>query len=267
MFTFSEPVLTATPERMLSYIFYLLLYPFLLLGFIFLGRKTASHSIKKRYEWKPLGMENGLVGFYGLLVSFALIQSGNYANERQTMIHHVSDDASEILRTSVTFEPELGARIRSYFSSLFKTMEELPGTTPQDISLHIKTIDRLDEEMDKHLSAYIAAHPLEKDEITSLLAKVDRMISTYYRLMHSYHRTIPKLILAILLLFSLLIGFLMGFTGKRNGNQVHVSTTIFIVISFIIMNVINDLDNPSIGIIQPDFGNITEVMETYKIRV
>ena len=112
---------------------------------------------------------------------------------------------------------------------------------------------------------YILQHPGERERIAAMLGKIDRMESTYYRLMHSYHRTLPRMILVVLILFSLLISFQMGYIGRLHGNRFLLTSSIFIVMSVIILNIIHDLDTPSFGFLKPDYYDIEEVMNTYRI--
>jgi hypothetical protein len=207
------------------------------------------------------------VGFYALLASFTLAQSGTHAHDRELMIHSIANDISEILRVSQTNEPNLNERVRTYFSDFYKIVREPYSSDEKEITARIKTIDDMDELFDRDMLQYISLHPLEKERIRSFLAKMDRMESNYYQLIHSYNRTIPALILMILVLFSLFIGFLIGFVGKFNGNHIYITEITFVVISFVILNVIHDLDNPSIGFIRPDFQDLAEVMQTYHINI
>lgn len=250
---------------MLQYLFYLVAYPLLLVLSTILGRIAAGRSLKRHRDWKPLGMENGILGFYALLTSFTLVQAGNQARDRELMVHTVADDISEILRTGLTYEHTLNASIRAYFTDFYKIIQEPFKANRESISQRLLVIDKRDDTFDAEMQRYILDHPAERGNISNLLSRIDKMESIYYRFMHSYHRTMPKMILLILVLFSLLIGFLMGFAEKLHGNRMHISTIIFVIISVIILNVIHDLDNPAFGFLKPSIEDIGEMMETYGI--
>jgi hypothetical protein len=251
---------------MSSFIFYLIVYPILLFSSMFIGRRTAIRSLKKKHQWKPTGLESGLMGFYALLISFTLVQSGNHASERNAMIHTIADDMSEVLRISTTYEPGLHARVKAHYADLYKIIKTPFGYSSIEVSNRIRKIDKLDDSLDREMYQYIAQKPQARESIINLLAKTDRMESIYYRLMHSYNETIPQMILLILVLFSMFIGFLIGFVEKFYDNHVHIIPITFVVISVIILNVIHDLDNPNIGFIKPNFNDITEVMQSFKIE-
>jgi hypothetical protein len=248
-----------------TYFFYLLVYPAILLLSIFIGRKIAVRSLGKNHQWKPLGLENGIMGFYALLTSFTLVQSGGHANERDVMIHTIADDISEVLRVSGLDEPALHQRVRVYFSDFYGIINHPAETDEHRIAKRINTIDSLDNILDADMRRYIKANPDARVKITTMLAKIDRMESTYYRFIYSYDKSVPKIILLMLVLFSLFIGFMMGFIGRFYGNHIHISTTTFVVMSILILNIIHDLDSPAVGFIKPDFSDIGEVMHTFRI--
>jgi hypothetical protein len=249
---------------MISYIFHLLLYPLLLLVSIFLGRKTAHYSEGKGYQWKPLGIEGGLMGFYGLLISFTLVQSGNHFKERVDMGQRLADELSELMRITQTVDEEVGGHIRGFIFKAYKVMLAYKYSSKGSVYTVIGRVEGLDRELDKYLLGYIKANPASKSEIVGIMVKLDHVESVAYRILHSYHRGIPLFILFVLVLYSLLMGFLLGFIGMYHKNHIHISTSIFVIISFITINFIHDLNSPAQGFIKPDFQDITDVIDLYK---
>ncbi|HEY0611291.1 MAG TPA: hypothetical protein VGD35_16590, partial [Chitinophaga sp.] len=199
---------------MISYLFHLLLYPLLLLASIFIGRKTAHNSERKGYQWKPLGIEGGLMGFYALLVSFTLVQSGNHFRERVDMGQRLADELSELLRITQTLDPGVAQQIRTFTFEAHKVMLEYKYNTKGSVYTVIGRIENMDKELDKYLLAYIKANPVSKTEMVNIMVKIDHLESVAYRILHSYHRSIPVFILFVLVMYSLLIGFMLGFIGK-----------------------------------------------------
>jgi hypothetical protein len=248
---------------MVSYLFYLLAYPILLLTSIFIGRKTADNSHRKSHQWKPLGVEGGLMGFYGLLVSFTLVQSGSHFKERVDMGQRLADELSELLRITQTLDPEVAQQIRTFTFKAHKVMLEYKYHTRGSVYEVIGRVEDMDKELDKYLLAYMKANPASRTEMVNIMVKIDHVESVAYRILHSYHRSIPVFILFVLVLYSLLIGFMLGFIGRYYKNHIHISTSIFVIISFITINFIHDLDSPSQGFIKPDFQDITDVVNMY----
>jgi hypothetical protein len=249
---------------MISYLFYLLAYPVLLFAAVIAGRKTAASSHRKSHQWKPLGVENGLMGFYGLLVSFTLVQSGSHYKERVEMGQRLSDELSELLRITQTLDPQVAAQVRNFTFQSNQTMQEYKYDSKKSVYAVIAKVEATDKVLDKYLLAYIHANPASKTEIVNIMVKIDHLESVAYRILHSYHRNIPIFILFVLVVFSLLIAFMLGFIGRYHNNHIHISTGIFIIISFITINFIHDLDSPAQGFIRPDFQDITDVVNMYK---
>lgn len=252
---------------MLSYIFYLLVYPLLLILSVYAGHRMAARQRKNDRFWKPLGLENGIVGFYALLISFTLVQSGNHSQERSVMLHTIAADISEILRTSAAYDSTAHNHVRRYFTDFYQIMRRPFGQTRASVERHIEMIDSLDHVFDVRMAQYIAGNPTERDKVISLLSRTDRMESTYYRFMHSYHRKLPKMILIVLILFSMSISYLIGFISRVHQNRSFITAIIFVFMSVVTVNIIQDLDNPAFGFIQPRFDDIEEVMNTYQIPV
>lgn len=249
---------------MAAYVFYLLVYPLLLFASIFAGRRTAARSHKKSHQWRPLGVENGLMGFYGLLVSFTLVQSGNHFKERLDMSQRLADELSELLRITQTLDAQVAGEIRSFTFRSYKIMEKYKYHADGSVYTIIGQVEGLDRELDRYLLAFIKANPGAKAEIVNIMVKLDHVESVAYRILHSYHRSIPIFILFVLVLYSLLIAFMLGFIGGYHKNHIHISTSIFVIISFITINFIHDLDSPSQGFIRPDFQDITDVINMYQ---
>lgn len=250
---------------MLPYLFYLILYPILLIGSVLAGRRTATRSQRKSHQWKPLGVENGLVGFYGLLVSFTLVQSGNNARERAEMTQRLADELSALLRITQTIDPSLRTEIRSFTFQSYKVMQGKEYIKKDSVNAAISNVEALDKKLDVYFLDFIKTHPESKAEIVDIMVKIDHLESIAYRILHAYHRTVPTFTLFVLVLFSLLVAFMMGFIGKYNNNHIHISTTVFLVISFIIINFIHDLNTPARGFIKPDFQDIADVIKIYTI--
>jgi hypothetical protein len=250
---------------MVPYLFYLILYPLLLLLSIFAGRRTAARSHRKSHQWKPLGVENGLMGFYGLLVSFTLVQSSNNAKERTEMTQRLADELSGLLRVAQTLDPGLRNEIRSFTFKSYRIMDEKRYDKRDSADAAITQVEILDKELDKYFLEYIKNNPASKPDIVSIMVKMDHLESVAYRILHSYHRRVPVFTLFVLIIYSLLMAFLIGFIGKYHGNHIYISTTIFVVISFVAINFIHDLDTPSRGFIKPNFEDINEVMKIYGI--
>jgi hypothetical protein len=250
---------------MLPYFFYFGLYPLLLLLTIYLGKKTQIRIGKYAYAWKPIGLESSLIGFYALLTSFTLAQSGNNARDREQMIQTVANDISEILRVSLIDETPLYDKVYAYFADFTKIISQPVNPDAQAIEASIKAIHVLDDSLNNFMKVYTQLNPSARQRVGTILSRIDAMESDYYRLVHSFQRRLPSVILFVLIFFSMLIGFLMGYMEKSSENNFRITTFIFVVMSVIIINVIHDLDDPSLGFLTPNFDDIKQVIGTLHI--
>ncbi|QNL51861.1 hypothetical protein H8S90_09935 [Olivibacter sp. SDN3] len=248
---------------MLGLIFHIIVYPVLLIASLGIGKKVADYVFPTRPKWTPLGIENGLVGFYSLLISFSLVQAGNNAKERTGYIHDTADKLALILRKSKLYDHELQVELYNYMSCIFDMQLNAVQRSNAEVRETVREIETLDHSFDRFLVDYIARHPGKKQNVSELINALEEMEHIYYRLLYSYHRNTPTLILFILILFSLLIGFLLGFLRGMLHTKMHISAIIFAVMSYIILYTIQDLDNPSAGIIKPDFTDIKNIRELY----
>ena len=251
--------------QMFSYFFYLGIYPLLLLLSIYIGEKTVIRIRKSSKEWRPIGLESSLIGFYALLASFTLAQSSNNARDREQMIQSVANNISEILRVSLIEEPALHDRINIYFSDFNKIIEQLVKPDDQSIKAGINAIDVIDDSLNNFMKRYIETNPSAQARIGATLLRIDQMESNYYQLLHSFQRRLPSVILFVLIFFSMLIGYLMGYMEKAFGNKFRISAFIFVVMSVIIINVIHDLDDPLTGFLTPNFDDIKNVIENFNV--
>lgn len=248
---------------MLGLIFQVIVYPILLITSLGTGKKVADHVFPKRPNWKPLGIENGLVGFYSLLISFSLVQAGNNAKERTGYIHDTADKLALLLRKSKLYDHELQVKLYDYMSCIFDLQLNAVHRSKTEVRETVREIETLGYDFDRFLVEYTARRPEKKQNVSELMNALEQMENTYYKLLYSYHRSTPPLILFILILFSLFIGFLLGFLRGMLHTKMHISAIIFAVMSYIILYTIQDLDNPSVGIIKPDFTDIKNIRELY----
>jgi ABC-type microcin C transport system permease subunit YejE len=250
---------------MLSFIFYFLIYPLLLLFSLYIGVLLAGRTLKKSYEWKPLSLENGLLGFYALLISFSLAQAASHHRERIGFIHETGDKMDLMIRKSELYSPELKTRLKPYYTQLFVVFLGEVQVSRGAVRQTINKVQALDDDLDRYLIEYAKLSPEKQKEANELIGLIEQTEDIYYRLMYSYHENTPHLIMLILVMFSLLIGVLMGFINKIHHNRVHITAVIFIIISFLMINTIHDLDTPSLGFIKPSFENLGDVKESFDL--
>lgn len=245
-------------------IFFIIIYPLLLATSLIAGRKVGVYLAPKIPEWKPLGLEGALVGFFALLISFMLVQAGNNARVRTDYIHDMADKLSFTLRKSKLYEKELQSNLYHHISTLLaRQMTHIPDTK-KGVYIEIRKMEGLGAHFDQQLLKHVDEKRINIVQAKELMRDLEQLESSYYRLLHSYHHSAPRLVLFILLLFSLFIGFLFGFMRGMMQTRVHISAIIFALMSYIIICVIFDLDSPTSGLIRPDVTEIENIKAVYK---
>ena len=76
-------------------------FPFCILLFFFVGAGVlcAGHY-KKKHKWENSGIENAVVGIFGLIISFTFLQAGNAHRERYAYIHKQANNIDMLYRYS-----------------------------------------------------------------------------------------------------------------------------------------------------------------------
>lgn len=249
---------------MFQYFFFIILYPTLLILSILVGTKYASYRLNLNKSWKNIGLESSLMSIYALLLSFALAGSSNNASERNEEIYDVADRLSLIVKKSKFFEPELQNTVHKYLKGFFDIHEHNLNANAAETGVVISKVISNDQKLDDFLISYLNKYPASKSEIGELTTNTSGLRSAYIRLTQNYGKTTPSLIIAILILYSFMMGFLIGFMKKFHSNETFIVSTIFVIISAVMIGAIWDQDHPGIGFIRPKYESINEVSNLFK---
>ena len=249
---------------MLQYIFFLLLYPSLLLFSVFTGGLYASHRERQNKTWTNIGLESSLMSIYALLLSFALVGSSNHANQRNDEIYAVADKLSLVVKKSKFYEADLKKGVNDYLKSFFIIHNNNLNLNAAENEIMAQKVIKNDQKLDDFLEAYQKKHPSSTSEISEITSNTSSLRSAYIRLTLNYGKSTPSLIMSILILYSLMMGFLIGFLKRSHSNETFIVTSIFIIISAIMIGAIWDQDHPGIGFIKPDYQSITDVSDLFK---
>ncbi|WP_231427310.1 hypothetical protein [Pedobacter sp. Leaf250] len=249
---------------MFQYIFFLFIYPGLLLLSVFVGAKYAAHRMHLNKSWKNIGLESSLMSIYALLLSFGLVGSSDHANQRNDQIYAVADKLSLVIKKSKYYEDELKQGVHKYLTTFFSIHNNNLNPDAKKSEHIIKQILSNDQQLDYFLLDYQKKHAESKSEISEITTNTSALRSAYIRLTQNYGKNTPTLIISILIVYSFLMGFLIGYIKKIHNNQTFIVTTIFIIISSVMIGAIWDQDHPGIGFIKPNYESITEVSDLFK---
>ena len=240
-------------------LWFTLAYPVSLLLAVALGYLVAEVNYRRRGRiWKPSGIENALITIFGLLLSFTLLSSNNTLKERTALIHQSSDAMAELYRESQLL-PTTGPAVRDLLQQFLAL--ELAEHRPQLVHdpAHTQKLEHLYRQAWRQLiDARRGAMP-QADELRSLLPAFNRLSAATSRLHYSYQEGTPYAIIALLLISSWAIGVLVGFTNNAQESRHYFVPLLFVVISVLTVQTIRDLDNPALGFIRPNYGNLQDL--------
>ena len=236
-------------------LWFTLAYPVSLLLAVALGYLVAEvHYRRRRKIWKPSGIENALITIFGLLLSFTLLSSNNTLKERTVLIHQSSDAVAELYRESELLPAAGPAIVRSLLLRFLalELAEHRPKPLPDPA--HVRKIAVLDRQAWQQLRA--AVRP---EDVRRLLPALHKLSAATSRLHYSYQEGTPYSIIGLLLISSWAIGVLVGFTNNAQENRHYFVPLLFMVISVLTVQTIRDLDNPELGFIRPNYGNLQDL--------
>lgn len=247
----------------LQYIFFFLVYPAALYLSIYFGGLYAKKRMKLNKVWKSIGLESSLVSIYALLLSFSLVLSSNHAADRNNEIYAVADKLSILVKKSKYYDEPLKQNLQAYLKSFFEIHDKnlkAGGLSTQEA---VSKIIKIDQNLDKFLILHLNAHTDARNEINDITTYLSNLRSSYIRLTENYNQSTPTLIISILIIYSLFIGFLIGFMTIIDNNQTYILSTIFLFISWVMVAAIWDQDHPNLGFIQPNYQSITDVSRIF----
>lgn len=241
------------------------LYPFLLFASVAGGYFFARNRYyKKQRIWKPSGTENAIIGFYGLLLSFTLLSSGNANRERNNLVHQHADALSAIFRESELSDDSVKRGFVDRITEILsmKVMSD-NNIMNRDTTNDMQT-DSLYNKLIQDVKRMGRMQLLNASESRFYMDKIHTAIALDYRIQYSELERTPITIMVLLIIGSLLIGILIGFTNGFNEEHHFLIPFIFLILTSLTIVTIRDLDNPAVGLIRPSYKNYENMLRDIK---
>lgn len=240
------------------------LYIVILVSSVVSGYMIARYRyLKKKRVWKISGTENGIIGFYGLLISFILIQSGNSNRERTDFIHQHCDALATIHLESLSVPDSIHL---SLHDDLIKILEFNLRASNAEVG----DFQAVYTESGNIYNDIWAKLGKIKWEGSSLIAssriteQMHRATALNYRILYSHKDRTPAEVMVILILGSWIVGLLVGFTNGFNEEHHFLVPIIFITLTGLTLLSIRDLDNPTSGMIRPSYESYRNLLTDIK---
>ncbi|MFC6225307.1 hypothetical protein ACFP2F_18815 [Hymenobacter artigasi] len=239
-------------HNLFDILLFTLVYPASLLLAVGVGYVFAEVNYRRRGRiWKPSGIENALITIFGLLLSFTLLSSNNTLKERTVLIHQSSDAVAELYREGQLLPAPGPAIVRGLLLRFLALELAEHRPKPRPDPAHARKIAALDHQAWQQLRG--AVRP---DDVRRLLPALHKLSAATSRLHYSYQEGTPSSIIALLLISSWAIGVLVGFSNSAQETRHYLVPALFVVISVLTVQAIRDLDNPGLGFIRPNYGNL-----------
>jgi hypothetical protein len=241
------------------------IFPFILLvsiiGGIFYARWRKRHTI-----WLPTGIENSIIGIFGLIISFTFLQSGNGHRERSNFIR-AEALAAETLYDFARELPDSVKQIsKNYAVGFLENQLEFKDMVPTDVDQMVNQSYASMEGYRQGLRHFRQeGNPLiSQTELDRLILLTDNLWSSYLAHVSSYDDRTPAEIMILLNLLALLVGFVIGFMNGITTTRHFLVPIIYFILFSSIMLVIHDLNNPMKGFIRPRYTDIRSAYERIK---
>jgi hypothetical protein len=232
-------------------------FPAIFISILLISISSGYLFARKRYvlkqrAWKVSGIENGIIGFYRLLLSFKMLQFGTAYRERIALIHQHADALQRAYHESYFLSDSLHRKIKHGFIAIAEMKIKLSKANLREANALIEQINEVYRRGWKQIrqgrqrNGPTAEGHLIADEL-------HEAATLEQRIQHSYVERTPVMIMILLVLGAWMVGFFVGFTNGFNERHHFLVPLIFFMLTGLTVLAIRDLDSPQHGIIKPSY--------------
>ncbi len=235
-------------------------YPLTLWLAVYLGGEFARRRYLARgLAWKSIGVEGGIFGMFGLLLSFTLVASGTAVKARDATVHAEASSIAELHRQAKLYPPELRTLVNSFLQRSLAEQLRHPTPSPEACLGLVRYSEKLGRQLDRDLLAYLARQPTQQAAVQQVLTLASAKNANYLALLYTFRERTPRTILVALGGLSWVMGFLIGFMNCFQDDPSPLVPIVFIVTVAVLVTTIRDLDNPGRGVVTPDYDDLRHV--------
>ena len=235
-------------------------YPLTLLLAVYAGNEYAKWRYQQRDRpWKSVGIEGGIFGMFGLLLSFTLVASGNAVKARDAIVHAEASSISEMHREAKLYPAPLRTLVNNYLLQSVAEQLRHPTPDPDECLGLVRYSEILGRRFDQGVLAYLAQQPAAQATGQQLLQLAAQKNANYLALLYTFRERTPRTILVALGVLSWVMGFLLGFMNRFQDQPSPVVPLVYIVTVSVLVTTIRDLDNPGRGVVTPDYDDLRHV--------
>ncbi len=235
-------------------------YPLTLWLAVYLGSALARRRYLARgLAWKSIGVEGGIFGMFGLLLSFTLVASGTAVKARDATVHAEASSIAELHRQAKLYPPELRILVDNFLQASLAEQLRHPTPTPEECLGLVRYSETLGRHFDRTLLAYLARQPAQQSAVQQIFTLASAKNANYLALLYTFRERTPRTILVALVGLSWVMGVLIGFMNRMQDAPSPLVPVVFIVTVAVLVTTIRDLDNPGRGVVTPDYDDLRHV--------
>ena len=218
---------------------------------------------KKKSKWESSGIENSVVGIFGLIISFTFLQAGNAHRERSANIHKEANNIDMLYRYSKAMPDSFYKFTQKTLLAFLNNQITYEQSNDEQFYYNAKKIS---DSYWFYLIRYNeqASDLRNADQLNKISVCFDEIQTSVSLLAYSYYEKTPSFVMFLLVIVSLLIGFLVGFMNGMKLKIHYLVPIIYFVMITLTMAVINDLNNPRLGLIKPSYYHLKVIYESIK---
>jgi len=237
---------------LISILYFAVPFFLVLVFFNWMGFRFKKKQIKKYPDLKPAGLgptEGSLIGLMALLLSFTFgMAASKFDIRRQVIIEEANDIGTAILRCDLypdTVRTALRADFKNYVESRINYYEA--GDDKQKIQISLAQSDSIITQCWKKVAAF--AHTPNSLVMTAQMTPaLNAVIDVVTSREASRLNMVPRVIIVILVLLTMVSSFLAGY-GSKGHERNPILVFAFALMTTLTLYLILELDKPRQGLI------------------
>jgi hypothetical protein len=241
-----------TPFIQVPAIYFAIPYFLILVLFNWFGFRYKKNQVKKYPDLEPAGLgatEGALLGLMALLLSFSFgMSAAKFDTRRQLIIEEANDIGTAILRCDLypdSVRTILRADFKNYLESRITYYEV--GDDPGKIQTTLKQSDSISAICWKRVSAF-SHNPNSLVMTAQMVPALNAVIDIVTTREASRKNVVPRLIIIVLGLLTLISSFLAGYGSKGHERNL-VLVIAFALMTTMALYLVLELDRPRQGYI------------------
>lgn len=237
-----------------------IVYAFIVVMSVITGYSIArKYYVKRNRKWTLSGVESSIISFFALILAFTFATAYDGYENRLSNIHAEADIVGTMQRQGKQMPVEIQGKVNGYLKEYLRLQIGF-------YSHQVKQDEWLNRG-EKIQQDYFNYLMLIKNDTAvpagfDLLEKNQNDLSIRFNNnFYALSERTPPLIMFLIVIASLLIGCLVGFTNGFYEKRHYLVPAIYVFMVVLTVQAIKDLDYPLGGFIKPDVSNLRNIFD------